>query len=78
LSVATRGGAQILNLQDAIGTLAVGYRADLIAVAGKPDIDLDDVSHVEWSMIDGVMQNLDGPTLGEQVAGFSRLAWAWL
>ncbi len=77
LKIATTGGARILNLHDAIGRLAVGFRADLIGVQGKPDENLRDIVNVKLVMIDGVVQE-DGPRAAEHMAAAFRLGWAWL
>lgn len=78
LKIATEGGARLLDLQDAIGTVAVGYRADLVGVRGEPDRRLADIERVELVMIDGVRQELEEPTLGEHLAAGMRVGWAWL
>ncbi len=36
---------------------AIGYRADLIGIAGEPDNDLSAIVNVRWLMIDGVLQD---------------------
>lgn len=77
LEFATSGGARILNLHDALGRLAVGFRADLIGVKGKPDENLRDIVNVKFVMIDGVVQQ-DGPRTGEQIAAAFSIGWAWL
>jgi imidazolonepropionase-like amidohydrolase len=78
LRIASLGGARLLNLQDALGRAAVGFRADLIGVRGKPDQRLADVTAVELVVIDGVEQALDGPTLGQHLAAGVRIGWARL
>jgi imidazolonepropionase-like amidohydrolase len=78
LRAATWGGARILNLHDALGRLAPGYRADLIVVEGRPDENLQDIRRVRLVMIDGVVQSLDGPSAMEILAGAWRLGWATL
>jgi hypothetical protein len=50
--------AQALNLQDALGKIAIGYRADLIAVRQNPvTTPLNDLE-VELVILDGVVQQL--------------------
>ena len=62
LALATHGSAQALHLHEALGQLSVGFRADLIGVAGEPDIDVDAMARVRWVFIDGIEQDLnDGP-----------------
>jgi len=78
LAAATHGGARILNLHEALGRVRVGYRADLIGIAGEPDTDLHDIVNVRWLMIDGVLQPLDGPGFGDSFSGVSRMGWAWM
>jgi imidazolonepropionase-like amidohydrolase len=78
LRAATWGGARILNLHDALGRLAPGYRADLIVVEGRPDENLPDIRRVRLVMIDGVVQSLDGPSVMEILAGAWRVGWATL
>jgi imidazolonepropionase-like amidohydrolase len=78
LKIASVGGARLLDLQDAVGRIAVGYRADLIGVRGQPDQTLADIEAVELVMIDGVRQRLDGPTFGQHIAAAARVGWTWL
>ncbi len=78
LRAATRGGARVLNLHEALGLVRAGYRADLIGIEGEPDNDLTAVREVRWLMIDGVLQALDGPNLGDSLTGVTRMAWAWM
>jgi imidazolonepropionase-like amidohydrolase len=78
LAAASQGGARLLNLEDAIGRLQVGYRADLVAVAGRPDERLADVTRVELVLIDGVVQRLTTPSLGEEIEVLWRFMWAEL
>lgn len=47
LVVATRTNAQILDMDDRLGTLEIGKLADVLVVAGSPDRDLDDLEHVD-------------------------------
>jgi imidazolonepropionase-like amidohydrolase len=47
LVAATRTNAQILDMDDRLGTLEVGKLADVLVVAGSPDRDLDDLEHVD-------------------------------
>jgi imidazolonepropionase-like amidohydrolase len=47
LATATHINAQILDMDDRLGTLEVGKLADVLVVAGTPDQNLDDLEHVE-------------------------------
>jgi imidazolonepropionase-like amidohydrolase len=47
LATATRVNAQILDMDDRLGTLEAGKLADILVVAGSPDRDLDDLEHVD-------------------------------
>ena len=47
LVAATRTNAQILDMDDRLGTLEIGKLADVLVVAGSPDRDLDDLEHVD-------------------------------
>lgn len=75
LRTATWGGARLLDLHDAVGRVAVGYRADLIAVRGRPDQSLEDLQNVESVFIDGVKQR--PPPVGWIATLRALLALAW-
>jgi imidazolonepropionase-like amidohydrolase len=47
LATATHTNAQILDMDDRLGTLEVGKLADVLVVAGMPDKNLDDLEHVD-------------------------------
>lgn len=47
LLAATHTNAQILDMDDRLGTLEAGKLADVLVVAGMPDRDLDDLEHVD-------------------------------
>lgn len=55
LRIATLGAARVLGVDDKVGLVAPGYRADLILVDGQPDQHIEDIRHVSWVMKDGVM-----------------------
>ena len=57
---ATSGGADALGLGKEIGSLAKGYRADIIAVAGDPSQRIEDLRRVTFVMTKGVLRRLDG------------------
>jgi len=75
LRLATSGGARLLNLHDALGTVQVGFRADLLVVAGNPDEDLHTITAVKQVLIDGVEQRLGPPGFWEQAELLLRLWW---
>ena len=53
LEAATRVNAEILDMDDKIGTLKPGKLADVIVVDGRPDVVLDDLAKVSWVIRDG-------------------------
>ena len=53
LVAATRSAAEALGMQDEIGSLSVGKRADVVAVAGDPLQDIRLMQRVEFVMKDG-------------------------
>jgi imidazolonepropionase-like amidohydrolase len=53
LLAATRSAAEVLGMQDEIGSLSVGKRADLVAVPGNPLQDIRRMEKVEFVMKDG-------------------------
>jgi imidazolonepropionase-like amidohydrolase len=55
LLAATAVNARILGLEKLIGRVAVGLRADLVAVAGDPTQDIGTTSRVRFVMKDGVV-----------------------
>jgi imidazolonepropionase-like amidohydrolase len=54
IATATRNPARMLGLEDEIGTIAVGKRADLVIVDGDPDRDIAALRRVRWTVRDGV------------------------
>jgi len=50
---ATKNGAELLGLDDEIGTLEAGKRADVIVVDGNPLEDIAQIGNVVWVMKDG-------------------------
>ena len=53
IAAATIGAAELLGLNDQIGSLAVGKQADLIAVRGDPIADVSQLQDVRWVMRGG-------------------------
>jgi len=54
IHIATANGAQFLQEEDRIGTLAPGKRADLVVVRGDPSSKIADIEAVEIVFKDGV------------------------
>ena len=55
ITSATSTAAEALGLGDRIGTIKVGYDADIIAVRGNPVKDIKAMAHVVFVMRGGVM-----------------------
>ena len=60
LVAATRTGAEILDMDDKLGTIADGKLADIIVIDGRPDNDLDDLANVDLVIRDGYVVVEDG------------------
>lgn len=60
LIAATRTSAEILGMDDRLGTLKPGKLADLIIVDGKPDQDLEDLKKVDLVIVGGRVVVRDG------------------
>jgi imidazolonepropionase-like amidohydrolase len=56
LGIATRVNAQLLDMGDKLGTLEPGKLADVLVVAGQPDVTLEDIAKVDLVMRDGRVQ----------------------
>jgi imidazolonepropionase-like amidohydrolase len=54
LSMATLTGAKFLGVDDQVGSIEIGKRADLVLVEGQPDVDIDSVQNVALVFKDGV------------------------
>ena len=65
----TSSGATLLGLEREIGTVAVGKRADFVAVRGDPLQTIALLEHVDFVMKDGVVFKRDGQVLGRSAAG---------
>jgi imidazolonepropionase-like amidohydrolase len=53
LKAVTSGNAQILHMQDRIGSIKPGMFADLVAIAGDPTKDIKVLRQVKFVMKDG-------------------------
>ena len=60
LVAATRTNAEILDMDDKLGTLEPGKLADVAVFAGKPDENLDDLAKVDIVIRDGWLVVKDG------------------
>ncbi len=67
IHIATQNGARFLQLENDIGTLAAGKRADLVLVKGDPAARIEDIENVEIVFKDGV--GYDSGKLIESVRG---------
>ena len=65
----TSSGATLLGLERDIGTVAVGKRADIVAVHGNPLDNIQVLESVSFVMKDGRVFKRDGQILGRSVAG---------
>jgi len=66
---ATSGGATLLGLEREIGTIAVGKRADVVAVQGNPLDGIQVLQSISFVMKDGRVFKRDGQVLGRSAAG---------
>jgi imidazolonepropionase-like amidohydrolase len=53
LVTATKTNAELLDMDDKLGTLVAGKLADVLVVRGRPDQTLSDLTNVEWVVRDG-------------------------
>jgi imidazolonepropionase-like amidohydrolase len=60
LVAATQTNAEILDVDDQLGTLEPGKLADILVVDGRPDNDLDDLANVDLVIRDGHVIVKDG------------------
>jgi imidazolonepropionase-like amidohydrolase len=65
----TSGGATLLGLEREIGTIAVGKRADVVAVLGNPLDNIQVLQSMSFVMKDGRVFKRDGQVLGRSAAG---------
>ena len=78
IRVGTQGAARMLNLHDALGTIAPGYRADLIVVEGNPDEDLSALQEIRQVIIDGIPQEIQEPSAWNYLELGLAFLWAWI
>lgn len=50
LTIATRNGARVMQIDDEVGTIEVGKWADLVLLGSDPVTDISNVRDVEWVM----------------------------
>jgi imidazolonepropionase-like amidohydrolase len=55
LTIATKQNAEILDMDDKLGTLTPGKLADVLIVNGRPDQTLDDITKVDTVIRDGIV-----------------------
>ncbi len=60
LVAATKTNAEILDMDEQLGTLETGKLADIIVIDGRPDADLDDLANVNLVIRDGHIVIIDG------------------
>ena len=63
--------AHLLGLQDETGSLAVGRRADIVAVSGNPVADITLLQHVNFVMANGTIVRADSPNESQLARGRS-------
>ncbi len=61
LRSATLTGAELLRKEDELGRVAPGYLADLIAVAGNPDQNIEALRNVDFVMLGGEVIEIPAP-----------------
>jgi imidazolonepropionase-like amidohydrolase len=75
LVAATRTNAEILDMQDRLGTIEPGKLADLIILDGQPDVNLEDLRKIDKVIVNGRVVVRDGqvqiPRHAEKPAPFS-------
>jgi imidazolonepropionase-like amidohydrolase len=63
---ATRNAADLIGASDRIGSIQPGRYADVIAVAGDPLADVNELEHVRFVMKGGVVYKADGEPTPER------------
>ncbi|MBN1962017.1 MAG: amidohydrolase family protein [Deltaproteobacteria bacterium] len=80
LTTITRDSAKLLGLGDALGRIAIGYRADIIVVKGSPDSDLTKLKNIQMVIIDGIVQPTSESisTWWATISAAFYVIWAWI
>ena len=65
LVAATKTNAEILGMDDRLGTIEIGKLADLIIVNGNPDKNIEDIANVETVIINGKIKVENGMAIME-------------
>ena len=60
ITAATGLNAEIVGIEDEVGTVAAGRFADIIAIDGRPDEDIRDMGNVAFIMVGGRDQSALG------------------
>jgi imidazolonepropionase-like amidohydrolase len=60
LVAATKNSAEILDMDDKLGTIEPGKLADVIVIDGRPDVNLDDLANTDMVVRDGYIVVKDG------------------
>jgi imidazolonepropionase-like amidohydrolase len=63
LVAATQTNAEILGMDDRLGSLVPGMLADLILVDGKPDENLEDLANINTVIVNGRIEVQEGRLL---------------
>jgi len=66
LVAATKQGAEILGIDDKLGTLEIGKLADVLVVDGQPDKNLEDLAKVDTVIRNGFVVVQDGSVVIER------------
>ena len=56
---ATKIGAELLGIEDKLGTIEIGKTADIIAVKGNPIKDISVLQNVSFVMKNGIIYKRD-------------------
>jgi imidazolonepropionase-like amidohydrolase len=69
IQAGTLNAATLLGLERDVGTLAVGKRADVVAVRGDPLAKIELLERVDFVMKDGLIYKREGQVVGRSAAG---------
>jgi imidazolonepropionase-like amidohydrolase len=67
IKIATHNGARILGLDEQIGAIQEGMRADLLVVEGDPSISISDTRNIAFVIQNGVL--VDRKVLTKETLG---------